>query len=79
MGRAGHSVAGTPGLRFLSAAILAVDGAICALMQRLDAAHGADLVTKVSACFSAVLPLLGYPPLKNKNNKGVCNYILAFA
>lgn len=76
--RAGHSVAGTSGLGFLSTAILAVDGAICALMQELNTAHGADLVTQVSACFGAVLPFLSYPPLKNKQKNNVCKNILAF-
>lgn len=79
MGRAGHSVAGTSGLGFLSTAILAVDGAICALMQELNAAHGADLVAKVSACLGAVLPFLSYPPLKIKHKNGVFNNMFPFA
>ncbi|KAK3514033.1 hypothetical protein QTP70_002490 [Hemibagrus guttatus] len=40
MCRAGYSVAGTSGFGFLSAAVLAMDGAVRALMQKLNTANG---------------------------------------
>lgn len=64
--RAGYSVAGTSGLRFLSTAVFAVDGAICALVQELNASHGSDLVAKASTGFRAVLPFLSYPPFEKQ-------------
>lgn len=66
MGRTGHSVAGTSGLGFLAAAVLAVNRAVRALVQELNAAYGADLVTQVSAGFGAMFPFFRYPPLITK-------------
>lgn len=62
MSRARHSVAGLSGFGFLSTAVLAVDRAIGALMQELNASHSPDLVTQVATCPGAVLPVLCYPP-----------------
>lgn len=76
MGRTWYSVAGTSGLWFLSTAVLAVDGAVHALVQELNAAYGADLVTQISTCLGAMFPFLSYPPLKEKQKNGVCNQLM---
>lgn len=61
VGGAGHAVTGPPVLGPLGRAVLAVHGAVGAVVERLKAAHGAELVARTAAGFGAVLPLLGHP------------------
>lgn len=62
LGRAGHSVAGLPAFWLLSTAVLAVDRAVCALMEELHTTNCSDLKSQAAAGFSAMLPLFRDPP-----------------
>lgn len=61
LGRAGHSVAGPAALGPLAGAVLAVHGAVGAVVERLQAAHRAQLVAGGAAGFGAMLPLVRRP------------------
>lgn len=61
LGRAGQSVAGPAALGPLAGAVLAVHGAVGAVVERLQAAHGAELVAGGAAGFGAMLPLFRRP------------------
>lgn len=60
-GRAGHSVAGPAALGPVARAVLAVHRAVGAVVERLEAAHRAQLVAGSAAGFGAVLPLFRRP------------------
>ena len=61
LGGAGRSVAGPAVLGPVPRAVLAVHRAVGAVAQRLQAAHGAELVAGTSAGFGAMLPLFRDP------------------
>ena len=61
LGRAGHSVTGPAALRPVARAVLAVHRAVGAVVERLEAAHRAQLVAGSAAGFGAVLPLFSRP------------------
>jgi len=61
VGGAGHAVAGPPVVGPVGRAVLAVHRAVGAVVERLQAAHGAELVAGTPAGSGAVLPLLGHP------------------
>lgn len=69
-GHAGHSVAGPAALGFLPAAVLAVDGAVGALVEELDTAHRADLIAQTATGLGAVLPVLRNPSAAQREKKG---------
>lgn len=61
LGRAGYSVTRPAALRTLTRAVLAVYGAVGAVMERLQAAYGAKLIAGTPTGFGAMFPLFRYP------------------
>lgn len=58
LGRTWDSVTGPPALWLLPAAVLAVDRAVGAVMEELNAANGPDLKAQAAAGFGTMLPFL---------------------
>lgn len=61
LGRAGHSVTRPAALWTAPHAVLAVHRAVGAIVGRLEAAHGAELIAGTAAGFGAVLPFFCRP------------------
>lgn len=61
LGWAGHSVTGPAALGTVTHAVLAVHGAVGAVVEGLEAAHGAQLVAGTPTGFGAMLPLVCCP------------------
>lgn len=61
LGWAGHSVTRPAALGSVAHTVLAVHRAVGAVMEGLEAAHGAKLVAGTPTSFGAMLPLFRYP------------------
>lgn len=83
LGRTWHSVTGPAALGTFPYTELAVHRAVGAILERLQAAHGAELIARTPAGFGAVFPRLCYPAVGGGELKaniviGVCSpYVLS--
>lgn len=75
LGRTWDSVTGPPALWLLTAAVLAVDGAVGSVMEELHAANGPDLKAQAATGFGTVLPFVWDPSRQIKVRRLLRTYI----
>lgn len=71
LGGAGLAVAGSAGFWPVVVAVLVVDGARGVVLRRLHAADGSDLQSRLSAGFTAVLPVSCNPAVEGSRTQTV--------